>query len=284
LYLSTKSGRKIPRDRPVRGGGTYNARPMKRMLEATARAEDRHFWFRGLRRTAAQFVDDARADRPLARIIDCGAGTGRNLDWLGRLAPVVGVELTPAGLSVGRRVGRPLVRGTVAALPFADATADLATSFDVLYCLDDETERRALAEMWRVLRPGGFAIVNVAALDLLHGSHSTLTEEVRRYTPARLAARLTAAGFLVERMTFTNMTLFPLALAVRGLERLRGQAGDASESDLQVPSAPINAALDLALRAEALVLRAMDLPIGTSLMAVARKPRQAPPVQTASED
>jgi SAM-dependent methyltransferase len=246
---------------------------MERMLEATALAEDAHFWFRGLRRTAAQFIDDARRGRPLARIVDCGSGTGRNLDWLARFGRTVGVELTPAGLRVGHRFGRPLVRGTVAALPIADASVDLATSFDVLYCLDDDVERRALAEMYRVLKPGGIAIFNVAALDILHGSHSTLTQEVRRYTKPRLRSRLREAGFDVERMTFTNMTLFPMALAVRGFERLTGRSKEASESDLEVPVAPVNALFDLALRGEAALLRITNLPIGTSLLAVARKPR-----------
>jgi len=243
------------------------------MLEATAVAEDAHFWFRGLRRTAGQLIDDARRGRALRLIVDCGAGTGRNLDWLSRLGPTVGVELTPTGLRIGHRFGRRLVQGTVAALPIADGAADLATSFDVLYCLDDDVERRALSEMFRILRPGGFAIINVAALDILHGSHSALTREIRRYTKPRLAARLTAAGFAVERMTFTNMTLFPMALAIRGLERLRGKAGEESEADLQVPAAPVNAVFDLALQAEASLLRVANLPIGTSLMAVARKPR-----------
>jgi SAM-dependent methyltransferase len=245
---------------------------MERMLEATALSEDRHFWFRGLRRTAAKLIEDARGDRPLSRIVDCGAGTGRNLDWLSGFGTTIGIELTPAGLAIGRRHGRRLVRATVAALPLEDASVDLATSFDVLYCLDDDVERRALAEMFRVLKPGGIAIFNAAALDILHGSHSALTREVRRYTKPRLRSRLTAAGFVVERMTFTNMTLFPMALAIRGFERITGRAQQESESDLAVPAAPVNALLDLALRAETLLLDAIDLPIGTSLMAVARKP------------
>jgi len=244
---------------------------MERMLAATAVAEDRHYWFRGLRRTAEMLLTQAAAGRPLGCIVDCGAGTGRNLDWLSRHGPAVGVELTPLALDVGRARGRRLVRGTVTALPFADASVDLATSFDVLYCLDDASERQALGEMSRILRPGGLALVNVAALDLLHGSHSALTHEVRRYTPARLRTRLESAGLVIERLTFTNMCLFVPALAVRGLERMTGRASDASESDLRVPPEPVNAILDGTLALEAVLLRAINLPIGTSLMAVASK-------------
>lgn len=244
---------------------------MERMLEATARAEDVHYWFRGLRRHAQQMLHAAAPNQPLHRIVDCGAGTGRNLDWLGLFGSAVGVELTPVGLAAGRARGRRMVRGSVTALPFADATADLATSFDVLYCLEDASESTALREMWRVLKPGGLVLVNVAALDILHGSHSTLTHEVRRYTPARLRERLERAGFTVERLTFTNMSLFPPALAVRALQRLTGRASDASEADLAVPPAPINHMLNWMLAGEAAFLRATNLPIGTSIMAVGRK-------------
>ena len=125
--------------------------------------------------------------------------------------------------------------------------------------------------MHRVLRPGGVALFNVAALDILRGSHSTLTMEVRRYTKSRLRTRLARAGFDVDRMTYTNLTPFVPALAVRGVERLRGRAGEASDHDLQVPSAPINGLFDLALSLEASWLRIADLPIGTSIMAVARR-------------
>jgi SAM-dependent methyltransferase len=165
------------------------------------------------------------------------------------------------------------MRGTVASLPVADATMDVATSFDVLYCLDDPTETRAIAEMARVLKPGGVALFNVAALDVLHGSHSTLTREVRRYTPERLRTRLARAGLAVERLTFTNFTPFPIALALRGIERLSGRATTESESDLAVPAWPVNQALNAALTLEAAWLRVANLPVGTSLMAVARKRR-----------
>jgi SAM-dependent methyltransferase len=244
---------------------------MERMLEATARAEDVHYWFRGLRRHAQQMLRAAAPGQRLGHIIDCGAGTGRNLDWLGHFGFAVGVELTPAGLAVGQARGRRMVRGSVTALPFADTTADLATSFDVLYCLDDASESLALREMWRVLKPGGLVLVNVAALDILHGSHSTLTHEVRRYTRARLRERLERAGFRVERLTFTNMSLFPPALAVRALQRLTGRASEASDADLAVPASPVNGVLNTILTAEAAILSRTNLPIGTSIMAVARK-------------
>jgi len=241
------------------------------MLEATARAEDDHFWFRALRRNASRLLAAALGARRPDWIVDCGAGTGRNLDWLEGFGRTLGIELTPAGLRVGRTHRRRMVRGTVAALPLPDASIDVATSFDVLYCLDDAIERQAVAEMWRVLKPGGLALVNVAALEVLHGSHSALTHEVRRYTPARLRRLLTNAGFTIERLTFTNAATFPAALAVRTAERLTGRASTPSEADLTVPPRPVNTVVDWVMRCEGQLLRFANLPVGTSLLCVARK-------------
>lgn len=242
------------------------------MLDATAAAEDQHFWFKGLRRQARLLLAHGLAGRSPRLIVDCGSGTGRNLDWLSEFGPAVGVELSPAGLGHGHRRQRRLVRGTVAALPIADGAADVATSFDVLYCLDDATERQAVREMWRILRPGGVALANLAALDVLHGSHSALTHEQRRYTKPMIRALFGEAGFHVERVTFTNMSPFPVALAKRAVERVTGRAGTASDGDLRVPPAPVNVAMDGLLRLEAAWLRVANLPIGSSLLALVRKP------------
>jgi SAM-dependent methyltransferase len=246
---------------------------MEQMLEATAAAEDRHFWFRGLRRNAQRLLTSAVGQHgPGRRIVDCGAGTGRNLDWLQDFGSAVGIELSPAGLRVGRAHRRRLVRGTVTRLPLGDETVDIATSFDVIYCLDDDSERQAIHEMYRVLKRGGVLLLNVAALEILRGSHSTLTMERRRYSRRRLTEVLTSAGFVIERMTFTNMVTFPVTWAVRWLERVTGRADTASDSDLRVPAAPINRMFDAALTVEHALMSVVNLPVGTSLMCVARKP------------
>lgn len=244
---------------------------MDRLLVATANAENRHFWFLGLRRFAKIMLDATLpVTRPL-RIIDCGAGTGRNLDWLNDYGWAMGVELEPTGLAIGRQHGRRLVRGTVAALPCADAAFDLATSFDVIYSLDDQTEQQALAEMHRVVTPGGHVLINAAALDVLTGSHSALANERRRYTASRLHAKMKYAGFEVVRMSYTNMSTLPITLAVRLAQRVMGQGNEAAETEMSIPAAPINAALAGMLRLEAAAFRVASLPIGSSVMCVARR-------------
>jgi hypothetical protein len=115
-------------------------------------------------------------------------------------------------------------------------------------------------------------LVNVAALDMLHASHSVLTREVRRYTRPRLRAKLEAAGFEIARLSYTNCATLPITLAVRLAQRLTGAAGRQDDAELAVPSAPINAVLTALLAVEAFFLGWINLPIGSSVMCLARRP------------
>jgi SAM-dependent methyltransferase len=247
---------------------------MDRLLELTFRAEQSHFWFRGFRWFVQPEVRRALDGCASPAILDCGCGTGSNVAWLQRHGRAFGFDLTSNGLELGRQMGRrTLARASMAAIPFPDARFDVATSFDVFQCLPDDVELAAIREMSRVLKPGGHLILNVAALNVLRGQHAVLSEEVRRYTPARLRQIVEAGGFVVERLTFLHAALFPVMLPLRVLQRWRG--GNhlaAGESDIRVPSEPVNAFLTAVVRCESLALKYVDMPIGSSLMCHARKP------------
>jgi len=216
-------------------------------------------------------VAEAVRARTTARILDCGCGTGHNLGWLRSHGTAVGVDLNWTGLGFARSRGdSAIAQATVANLPFPAQTFDVVTSFDVIYSLDDEVERAAIAEMFRVLRPGGFLVLNAAAMDLLKGNHSVLANEVRRYSRSTLTERLAGAGFVIRRMSYTNATIMPVVAAVRLLQRLSGH--EESNQEISIPPAPVNAALSGALALEAGLLRFVDMPFGSSIMALAQKP------------
>ena len=247
---------------------------MEHLLRATAEAEKRHFWFRGFRAFVTPLIERAAAGRTDLDILDCGCGTGANLELLGRFGRAAGFDLSETGLRFARREGRNrTVRGSVAAVPFRTAGFDLVTSFDVLYSLQTHDEHAAVSEMYRLLRPGGYVLVNVAAMAILNGDHSVLSREVRRYSRAGLQTLLAARGFSIQRITYTNATLFLPMAAARALQRLRGLAREAhAQTDIAPPPAPVNAALSILLQAESIGLRFIDAPFGSSLLCLARKP------------
>ena len=249
-------------------------RRVEHLLRATAIAEARHFWFRGFRAFVTPLVRQAIAGRPTPLLLDCGCGTGANLEMLGTFGRAFGFDLTETGLQIGREAGRTrLARASVTAVPFPTGSFDVVTSFDVLYALEDGDERTAIAEMYRLLKPGGFAIVNVAAMKLLRGDHSAFGGEVRRYRRGELRTSLEAAGFQIVRLTYTNATLFaPLAVS-RLWQRGRGLRREVhAQLEILVPPAPVNTIMTAVLRLESLWLRWFDAPFGSSLLCLARKP------------
>ena len=249
---------------------------MNRLLQLTHLAEQTHFWFRGFRWFVQPEVRKALAGRASPTIVDCGCGTGANVAWLQDHGAAFGFDLTWNGLTLGHALGRHrLVRASINAIPFASGVADLATSFDVFQCLPDPIEEQAIREMWRVLKPGGQIVLNVAALDVLRGAHSALSEEVRRYTPARLRRLVEGAGFRIERLTFVNAALVPVMLPVRIAQRWRSGREHVSpgEFDIRVPPAPVNALLTGLVWAESAAARAVDMPIGSSILCRATKSR-----------
>jgi SAM-dependent methyltransferase len=263
---------------PVGGdlaAGITMPRRMDALLERTFQAEQRHFWFRGFKKFVAPLIEEATAGLTRPRLLDAGCGTGANLTFLANYGVPFGIELFWRGLQFGRGRGlKRLVQGSVTHLPCPSDSVDVVLSFDVLYCLQDNAEQAAIAEMFRVLRPGGSVVVNVAALEMLKGDHSALGGEVRRYTTGELRDKLERAGFRVERITYTNASLFPLTAAVRAMQRMRGvKPVEESEGDFLVPPAPINALFSAVLSIESkLIGLGINMPIGSSVLCLARKP------------
>lgn len=247
---------------------------MDRLLELTYLAEQSHFWFRGFRSYVRPEIARAVAGRRYPRLLDCGCGTGSNLKMLEEFGEAFGFDLTWNGLVFAHHHGRrDIARASIGAIPFVSSQFDVVTSFDVFQCLPEPVERDAAREMWRVLKPGGHAILNVAALEILSGGHAVLSEEVRRYTPKRLRRVFEEAGFAIERLTFAHATLVPLMLPIRMWQRWRsGGNVPAGEFDITVPPAPINAALTAVVGLEAAALRVLNMPVGSSLLLHARKP------------
>lgn len=241
---------------------------MDRLLELTRRAEASHFWFRGHRRFVAPVLDRAAGGRTDLAVLDCGCGTGHNLRDLTRFGAAYGVDLTAAGLAMARQAGRPLARGDAARLPFASSRFDLVTSFDMLQCVPDDGE--AVREIARVLKPGGRFAGSVAALAMLHGDHSLLSEEVRRYTRRSLLRLLRAGGFEPLEARYAFVSILPMLLGVRLAQRLRGAR--ATGREIAVPPAPVNALLTALVVGEAAVARRLPPPIGSTLVFLATKP------------
>ena len=201
------------------------------------------------------------------RVLDAGCGTGGFLAVLRRERPDLmrfGLEFSPLAAPLAAvKSAAPVLRGSVNALPFADASFDAAVTADVL-CHGAVQPADALAELRRVLRPGGRLVVNMPAYAWLLSAHDVRVHNVRRQTAAQTAAMLQQAGFGRVRTRYWNGLLLPLMVAQRKL-RARGGA----KSDV----APFPPWLDAMLHGMTEVERRLPvrLPAGGSVLATAER-------------
>ena len=173
------------------------------------------WWYRALHRRLLDALAGVHGT-----VLDAGCGTG---GLLARLACSASGSAA-GGRGVGRsgvpacrrQVGASLVRGTVNALPFRDACFDAAISADVL-CHRAVEPTSALAELGRVLRPGGRLVINMPAYMWLASAHDRHVHNARRHTAGQLRSLLLAAGFHRLRVGYWNSLLLPLMIAQRKL-------------------------------------------------------------------
>ncbi len=180
-----------------------------------AAAERDMWWYRGMRDILFAMLDSVVRARKYERVLEAGCGTAYFSKILsGRYGwQMVPLDADAAGLRYARGLGAErLIRGNVAALPFATASFDALVSIDVITHLERGSEQDAFAEFARVLKPGGLLLLRSAALDALRSRHSQFIHEEQRFTRGQLTGALQRAGFRVERATYANALLLPVAL------------------------------------------------------------------------
>ncbi len=235
-----------------------------------AAVEDRHWWYAGMRAISAAWLDPFYGANANLRVLDAGCGTGGNGEFLRRYGRSVGLDVARDALVLGtRRLPGAILGGSVMDLPFGAATFDLVTSFDVLYHRAVVDEQRALDEMWRVLKPGGRILIRLPAYQWLLAKHDRAVHTRHRYTASEVRTML-APLFMVERLSYVNTLLFPLALGQRMLERVFTGTDDAP-SDLTLPAPFLNRSMLAVMLSEAEWLRYASFPVGLSVLALARK-------------
>ena len=238
-------------------------------------AEDSHWWFAS-RVRAINAVAGGRLGRDL-RVLDVGCGAGNMMHHLARYGTVKGVEIDPRPLKLAQQRGYDVKLADIGArIPFEDGQFDLVSALDVIEHTPDDLA--VLRECRRVLAPGGHLLVTVPAFMFLWSQNDVLNAHQRRYTAGELKRKIEAAGFRLERVTYNNFFVFPLAALLIVLRRRTKSApqlrshhfeADAYQVDMEPASPPVNALLTQVGKLEALLLRGVNLPWGTSLIALA---------------
>jgi SAM-dependent methyltransferase len=232
-----------------------------------AAIEMQHWWFRGRRRVLEATIRRLKLE-PGAQILELGSGTGGNLDMLSRFGRVTAVEMNETALeiSASRNGGVDIRPGFLPDnLPLGAQKFDLICMFDVLEHVEED--EATLAVVRNHLAPGGAAVITVPAYAALFGPHDMALHHKRRYERAELAEKLRKARLVVDKLSFANAGLLPVALFARWLDKALRRS---QPSGTDLPPRLVNEVFTGIFGAEAWLLRWIDLPFGLSLLAVVR--------------
>jgi SAM-dependent methyltransferase len=244
-----------------------------------AGAEQRHFWFRARNRILGALMKQAAREVPAgSRVLEVGCGTGnvtRTMIEVFGAGAVTAMEPFEEGYAIAaRRLPCKVVKGDLENPPVTGPFSFVGM-FDVLEHLPNEGA--ALASVKKLLTPGGLFLLTVPAHESLWSYFDEQAGHFRRYETTTLTRALTRAGFQVEYASEFFALLFPALWASRRLAALRSGRGKPAKEQVlgELRVVPVvNGIMEWILSREvAPIERRRHIPLGTSIVALARAPR-----------
>jgi SAM-dependent methyltransferase len=235
------------------------------VYDQMAELDERHWWYCARRDVVEALI--RRVIRPPegAAILEIGCGTGHNFAMLSKFGHVDALELDDEARVISeKRLGRSIMRSPLPELTgVPQRHYDMIGAFDVIEHIDDD--EAAVASIAQRLKPAGKFVMTVPAHQWMWSAHDTVNHHKRRYSKASLRKLIDNSPLRLEALGYFNSLLFPVAVAERMASKARGKDG----GDLELPPAPLNAALKRTFAAERHLIGRVPLPPGLSLFAVA---------------
>ena len=145
---------------------------------------------------------------------------------------------------------------------------DLVLALDVLEHIRDDV--RTMKKVRKLLKPGGLFFVTVPAYKFLWSTHDEALHHLRRYHSLEINQKLRDSGFMILKSThFIALLFFPIAF-VRLLNNIVRRRAYPKTHYLPLPK-KINDFFTRLLEIESKIIKSIHLPIGTTLVVVAKK-------------
>ena len=160
-------------------------------------------------------------------------------------------------------------KASVTYLPFRSNYFDIITCVDVIYHKRVKSDKKALSELFRVLKPSGILVIRVPAHNWLRRSCDLQVHTRERYSVPTLKKKLGQVGFRVKKISYVNMFLFLPAFLSFVVEKMARSKAHSSPL-MRLPKV-LNSFVAYLLSTELPFINTVGLPFGVGVVAVCRK-------------
>lgn len=231
---------------------------------------EKSYWWHVGRRAILESLLKKFLNNKQNQILEIGCGTGGNLKILGYWGKTLGLDNSEKALDFCKKKGLDNVfLGNAEQMDFSNESFDLVVALDVLEHIKED--KKVVKEAWRVLKQNGYFIITVPAYQFLWSEHDKALIHYRRYAASDLANMLQKANFNIIKMSYLVSFVFPFVLGYRILRKILFPNNKKNLAYFSLPK-PINNFFILLLKIESFLLQYLDLPFGTSIICIAKKP------------
>lgn len=247
------------------------------LYEELYNLEAKNFWFKARNRILSHLFSKYLGDNKEVKVLEVGCGTGFVLQELSKFKnyKLCGIELNIEGLKYAKK---RLTNVEFIQLDFRrthfENEFDAVGAFDVLEHIDDDVQ--IIKSAYKTLKDDGLFFISVPQHMWLWGTQDDASLHKRRYTKDELITKLKSAGFLIVFHSSFVFTLLPLMLLSRMTMKSLDTEGNVkyNYNEFKLPGF-LNEFLNMLMYIDEFLIKlGIYLPIGGSLLVVAKKERK----------
>jgi SAM-dependent methyltransferase len=239
------------------------------------RLEREHWWFKARLEILRNVTNELTSEfEGKSKILNAGAATGATSIMLKKFGDVLSLEHDKdCAEFLSKVLDEEVLNNSLTDLSLDEKSFDIVCAFDVIEHIDDH--EKAVREINRVLKNGGYIFITVPAFNILWSHHDIINHHFRRYRLEELERILIKNGFQIKYSTYFNFFLFPPILILRLFSKLftKKTSNESTGSDFEkFNSLIINKILYKLFLSESALLRLkIKMPFGVSAMIIGKK-------------